>query len=523
MNTNVSLLKNFAANYGRELVLVAIALALNPYLFSALGPDGFGVIALTGSTAGLLRLLDAGMAHSIARFVSRFESLGERQGSLRVVNTSLLLYSITGVFAAAIVHFVGSRYLGALGVPPSIQAPAKTVFSLVAMSLAFRFPGNAFEGALRGLQRFDLANSAVVADRVVYALACVVSISLLGLDLVSVGASLLLGASISQLVRVLTLRRALGELRLSWSYVDRHTIRELLGFGAMAFLTQISWFLERTVGRVLVSAFLGAAALGVYALLTTATSLLFRMMTAVTNVVLPVASQLESTKDTAGLRRLWFDGSRMVFAIVAPAGIWIAVAAHPILLAWIGPEMASSATLLTWLVALQLLELAAGTGNMLLIGSGRVRNVGVSYIVGGCVTTLALYSLLAWTPLGLFSVVPAMALGILVRRVAVFLELRAALDIGLGAFAQRVLVPSVICAIPAAAIAWGALWLVGVDSRSAGAPSVRVWAALALSASATMVVYLGASWFVMLDTQERFAIRQWIADRVGSARQSTRA
>lgn len=512
MSQNASLLKNFGLNFGRELILVAIALLLNPYLFHRLGADGFGVVALTGSTAGLLRLLDAGMAHALARFVSRRHALDDREGVHAVVSTGLAVYVVSGLVACAIVAIGGTRYSAALGVPEPLREPAGIVFVLTGISLALRFPGNAFEGALRGLQRFDLSNAAQLADRVVYALSCVVALSLLDRGLVAVGASLLLGAAVAQVVRIVSLRHAFGELKIGPSRVTRAALGEMFGFGLLAFLTQAASFLEKTVGRVLVSAFLGAAALGVYALLITVTMLLFRGMAALTNVVLPMASRLEATSDRDGLRALWIDGSRMAFALVVPAGTWVLVAAGPILSLWVGPELAVHAPLLVALVGIQLLELSAGTGNVLLVGGGRAAAVGVPYVVGSALATAVLWALLAWTGQGLWAVVVSTAAGMLVRRAALFAALRRELDVPLRVYARRALLPATVCALPAGAAAWAVLRATGAYAGTAPTPLHA--AALLASGAATLAVFAACAWVVALDAGERAALHNAVARRL---------
>ncbi len=493
---------NILTNYTRHAVFVAVALVVNPFLFHRLGADGYGVIALMGSTGGLLYFLDVGMAHAISRFVSKYATLEEPHAVNRIINTAIAVYTVVGLASLAVLTGVGFFLLASLGVPESVVEPGRWVFVLAGVSLAVRFPGNAFEGALKGLQRFDLSNAAQLVDRVVYASCVLVALGLCGLGLVSVAFSLVIGSVASQVVRFAGLCLAYRKLELRWGLVSWQAFTEMLRFGILAFLTQVSAFLEGTAGRFIISAALTSTVLGAYSLVMVVVGLLSQMRISIASVVMPVASKYEALQDQHKLQRLLVDGSRLVLAVVLPAAIWIMVMGKPILVTWIGPEMAAFGTVLTLMAAVQTVDLLNGVGYMVLIGIGEVRILGWTYLVGS-VVGVTLLAVLVWgTNFGIYSAVVGIGASVVIRRSVVMVHMCRRVGMTTWTFVRRALLPAIASGVPAAGVAVTTRMYV-FDTG---------WLALVCSAALTGTTYIATAWFFVLHHEER----QWVVGMIRS-------
>ncbi len=487
---------NIATNYGRQILLIAIALLLNPFLFHGLGEDGYGLIALVGMTGGLLMLLDTGLAHAIARFVSKHTAIENGNEVNRVITTSVVVYSIMGLIAFALVAVLGLFFLTQLGVPDSLHDEALAVFLIVACSLAIRFPGNAFEGVLRGLQRFDLSNVAQLLERIVYASSAFLVLGLLDFGVIAIACSLLVGSSTSQLVRVIAAYRVYPELSIRREWISKRVFREMFSFGSMAFLTQISAFLENTIMRAIISAALGSTLLGSLNLVLVLTGLIRQTRLSVTNVVMPVASKYEALQDEEKLQRLLIDGSRLLLAIILPMGVWLMVMSEPILLTWIGPELADSATLLFLFALVQLLEASNGVGHMVLMGMGRAKFLGITYAASSIIAIGLLAILAFYTHLGLYSAAIALGAGVVLRRALVMIYMCRSVNLPVSTFAWRAMAPLAMSAIVSG--------IVAVPLRDF--LPLRGWSLLIVSALLTGIVFMVTIWYTALNKEEKTRI-----------------
>ncbi len=500
MKDGARLLRNIGSNYVQDVLLAIISLFLTPFIYLRLGAAGAGGIGLTGASTGLLRLLDIGLAHAVARFVSRSVALEDKDEVNRVVTTAMALYVCLGLVAFGIVAALGAFCLGALGVSELEQPAARWVFLFAGMSLAVRFPGNALEGALRGLQRFDLANVAPLADRIVYAACVTIVLAWFGWGLAAVGCCVFIGSIVEQLVRVFSVRAAYRSLRIGWEWVSLRTAREMLGFGTMASMTQIASFLEQTVLRFLVSAALGSAVLAKYHLVMTVVGLVPQLSIGVKSVIMPFASRYHAINDGERLRRLLLDGSKLVLAMVLPAVVWVVVMARPILLTWVGVDMESWSFMLQCMMAAFAADRFCGSGDMVLMGMGRVRATGVAYVTGS-VFAISLLTVLLWgTDVGVYSVPVALSAGILIRQSVVLMRMCRAAAVSVGRYVWSVLAPSLACAVVVGA-------LLTVARNYWFGPG---WTSLIASALLSGAVQLSATWLIVLSREQRETAIAWL-------------
>jgi len=470
-----------------------VSFFLNPFLYHKLGAVGYGVIALTGTTAGLLGLLDLGLAHAVARFVSRYHSLGDYDKVNCTMKTAVCAYVVAGLLAAATVGIAGVFFMDSLGVPSSVQGDARAVFVLAGVSLAIRFPGNAFDGVLRGLQRFVPSNMAQVADRATYAMLSVAALSLMGLGLVAIGFCMVAGSITAACIRWISLWRAyhgisMGLGRASWS-----AFREMVGFGTMAFLTQVSSFIEQTVFRLIISALLSSTLLGAFNLIMVVVSVIPQLTIGATSVAMPLASRFEALSDHARLRRLLIDGSRLVFLIIVPPTVWIIAMADVITITWVGPELVAWSDLLRIMTFLAACDFCCGSGNMVLLGAGRAKLLGSTYLVSSFVAVLTLVLLLQLTQSGLYAVAIAAGVGIAIRRPIVFVRMCHSVGVPVRLYLRQVLAPAVLCALVSA----GVLFVVRRFGPEGG------WWFLIGSIAVVLVTHGLSSWILVIREEER--------------------
>ena len=277
--------------------------------------------------------------------------------------------------------------------PAELDAVARAAFAWAGVTLTARFWGAAFDGALRGAHRFRELNATLVLERVLYGVAAAVAAGPLEAGPVGVAVAMTGATVAGQLVKGVVALRSLDGLRLSPGAVDRATWREITSYGGWASLTQIGVFLENGGLRALISAMLGSATLGQFNVLMTVVQLLSRLVSGTNDVIAPLASATDARGDRAQLQRMYVSGSKWILSLITPPTIVAGVLAAPLLRVWIGPELAPLGGALAALLAIQWLEQSFGTGNMIALGTGAARPIGIAYIVAGVV---ALGSAWAW-------------------------------------------------------------------------------------------------------------------------------
>ena len=508
MRQSLRIVWNVATSYAKEAVLVVLALILNPYLFHKLGDKAYGVIALTGVTAGFLYLLDVGMGHAVARYVSKNVALEDKAKVSEVVSSALAIYTVIGLVAFAIIACIGLFFLPRLGVPTEVLAPARWVILFMAVALLIRFMCYAFEGTLRGLQRFDVSNAAYLVERLVYAGGAFVAVGLLGQGLVAVGFSLFLGFLVANVVRFVAVFKVYQGLRVGWGLASWNTAIEMLKFGGLAAFTQLASFFEKTGVPLVLSASLGSTVLGYYNLVMVAAMMQVRLATAVNVVIMPVASKFETLAEEERLRRLLIDGGRAVLTIVVPAAVWMMVMARSLLVTWVGEDLAPFARLLVIMAAVELLDLICAVGNQVLVGMGAVRRLGVIYLLTSAFNLGCLAVLLRVTDWGIYCVPAALGTGILIRRTTILHHMCVKVGITSWRYIREVLLPVFGAGLLTAATLIFAQKLL----PDAG------WGMILLSIAIGGTVHLAASWLIVVSSAERRRLIGWFGGAFQRAR-----
>jgi O-antigen/teichoic acid export membrane protein len=194
------------------------------------------------------------------------------------------------------------------------------------------------------------------------------------------------------------------------------------------------------------------------------------------SALVPAASQLDARARPDALRGLYLRATRYTIILVAPIAATLMVGARPLLLTWLGAEIAEVATparvlLITWLVYANL-----AIAFPILIGTGRVRFL-MLFNLGTALLNLAL-SLLLVGPFGILGViVGTVAADSLLFPLGMWYALRA-LDISPAYYLKRVAVPAYLPLIVPVGLALTGMAL-GTTATLAG---VAVTGAVAVAA-----------------------------------------
>lgn len=134
--------------------------------------------------------------------------------------------------------------------------------------------------------------------------------------------------------------------------------RDLGGFGAKVFGVNLLNYGNRNADNLLVGRFLGASALGVYALAYNLMLLpLNRIVSPLSGVLFPAFSRMQDDRERTA--RVWIRANRMICALIAPAMFGLLVLAPDVIPTVVGPQWDDAVPViqvLTWVGLLQALQ-----------------------------------------------------------------------------------------------------------------------------------------------------------------------
>jgi len=350
-----------------------LTIAVTPIVVHRLGAEAYGVLALTGTFARLLGLLNLGLGTTLLRFLADRFAQDDHDEANEIFGTSIIFYGAIGLVGMAIAIVVGTTMTTSLFNLSAANVPAAR-FAFVIGGLGFLLVmiTKPFTILLFSLQRYDIQARLGVAFGTVSA-AGSIGLVLAGYRLYAL-VLLQLGIDLAALVVYTSVgRRLLPALKVRPRWNAR-LLRRMVSFSAFLFIASVSGFVLAELDRILTGALASVALLSFYVIPLGVASRISSAITTIASVVVPTSTELVAQNDLVRARRLYVRASRVVLVFLLALSIPTFVFAHELLLHWIGPAMADkSDTVLRLLVLTFFLSALAVVPFNVLIGAGNPR------------------------------------------------------------------------------------------------------------------------------------------------------
>jgi O-antigen/teichoic acid export membrane protein len=371
--------RNAGSSYAVRGLLGLSVLLLTPYLFRALGADGFGTWSVMLTVTTVFSLLEVSFSTGVTIHVAELQGSGRAQEAGRAVRSGALLMALLGVVALAVSLAVALLADGLAA--PGDRAEFRDGLIVLGMAMLLRFPCVAFGAGLTGWQRYDLFNVAEAITIAGFAVGSVIAIeSGGGLLELAIAQAVALVAGGAAFV-VLLLRRAAPRLSLRGGASE---YRRLTAFGSWALLAGGMAFVAERMDTIVIAALRGAAATGPYAAAQKLRSGLQSLTLPLFALLLPMVSELQASGRREEIARRLVLATRVAVQVSLPVAAALALFSHDVVATWLGsgaPD--STATIVAVLMLVELLAVSATPAQLVLIGVGRVRFVGLFGLADG--------------------------------------------------------------------------------------------------------------------------------------------
>ncbi len=269
-----------------------IPLIYTPIMLRLLGQSEYGLYSLANSIISYLSLLNFGIGSVVVRYVTQYRAKGDTDGVRRVLGLFVTIYSILAVivFAAGIVLASVSNIFFAEGLSSSEIERLKIIVVILATGTAITFPQSVFSSVAVAYEKFIFRRILNIVSTIA---APVINLVVLALGFGVIGMAA--GSAVSQVcftaIFLLYCKNNLGIYPV-FHQMPVQLLRELIGYCAFMFLATIADLLYWSTDKVLIGARLGSAAVGVYNIGGTFTSMLQNMSSSISNVFTPRVTTL---------------------------------------------------------------------------------------------------------------------------------------------------------------------------------------------------------------------------------------
>jgi O-antigen/teichoic acid export membrane protein len=399
---------NVSTRYLAYLVDAILGLVMLPFNLAHLGMAAYGLWMLTTSFTAYFAMLDLGYGGALVRFVAQYRARRDAPALNEVLSTFSVVYTAIGAVTYALVLVVAFNLDLLTTLTPEQAATSRTLLLIIGASLALRFVAGVYGGVIVGFQRYHLNNLTSIVTSLAVAAANV--LVLLG------GHGIVELVAVTTAVRVLALLvyrmnayRVFPGLAMRWSLFRRERLQEVSGFSVFMLMLDAAYKVNYSTDVLVIGAWLGAPAVALWAPAQRLSELALRLSNQLSEALFPIVVDCDASQRLARLRTVLIHGTRLSLATVLPVAGGLALLAHPLLTAWIGPSFTTTSTIVQILSFVVIVRVGSSTSSVVLKGAGmhqRLTTMVAVMAVGNLALSIALVDTLGLVGVALGTAVP---------------------------------------------------------------------------------------------------------------------
>jgi O-antigen/teichoic acid export membrane protein len=445
--------RSVLSNWFATAATLAVGFFLSPFVVHRLGNVAYGVWVLAISSVSYMAILDLGMASSVIRFVSKGHTSQDHVGASEALSAVLWVRLQIGALILVLSGGLAALFPLIFKVPPELALDAREAILIIGCTTTIYMVLGVFGSVVSALNRYDLRSLVTMLQLAVRVIG-VVAVLLTGHGIVAIAFCELAAVVVGNGLLFYIVRRIYPELSIRLTKPKREVLRNIWSYSAYVFIISIAVQLVYQTDNMVVGAFVSAAAVTFYSIGNSLCRYTQQFVGAMTTTFTPAASTLEAEGHTAGLRSLYYNGTRATMALALPIVITLIVRGGTFIGVWMGPQYArSSGTVLAILATAYMFSLQNITMGAIAYGVDK-HKILAKYAIGEGIANLALSIVLA-REFGIYGV----AIGTLVPNLVIHLILwpryvSRIVDVSWIQVYRNVSGPVFLCAVPFAAASY---------------------------------------------------------------------
>ena len=332
------LVRNVLVSWLSQLVFIAAGFVMPRLIDHRLGQELLGLWDFGWTVVAYFGLVQMGVVGSVNRYVAAHNATGDFEGVNRSVSSVFCV--LLAMAAVIVVLSIGTAFalpyvLGAqLG---KFQNELAWVVVGLGFATAVQTASAVYSGVLTGCHQWGIHNGLYASGHLL-TVAGMIGVLVSGGGIRSLAVVQLLGELLPAAARCYFAYRVCPQLSIRFRHADFKTARSMMHFGGKSFVPQIADLLLNQTVNVMIVAYLGPAALALFArprsLVLQTRALIFKMSA----VLVPSVSSLQALGDHRKVQELVIKATRYACCLTFPVTITLITMGSPVLVAWMGPN-----------------------------------------------------------------------------------------------------------------------------------------------------------------------------------------
>lgn len=286
-----------ALNYIVIILNMLVGLLYTPYMLRMMGQSEYGLYSLVASVISYLTVLDLGMGNAIIRYTAKYRAEGKTTEQYEMFGMFLVLYIVIGIvaFGAGLgLYFNVDTLFGATMTVEELDK-ARIMMLFLIFNLAVTFPMSIFGSIITAYERF-------VFPKVVNIIRVVLNTAIM-ICLLEMGYKAIAMVVLQTVFNILTLvinyiyckyklQIKIFFRKFNWSF-----LKEVAIYSFWIFLNVIMDKIYWNTGQFVLGAFVGTAAVAVFAIAIQLQHIYMNFSTAISTVFLPKVTGMVTKND----------------------------------------------------------------------------------------------------------------------------------------------------------------------------------------------------------------------------------
>ena len=316
-----------------------VGLVYTPYMLRMMGQSEFGLYSLVASVIAYLTIFDLGFGNAIIRYTAKFRSEGKTDEQYSMFGMFIVLYSIIGiaVFLLGLVLYFNVNVLFGDTMTTEELSKASILILLMVFNLAITFPLSIFGSIISGYEDF-IFQKIIQIVRII--LNTIVMVVILNYGYRAIGMVVVATAfNIITLLLNFWYCRYRIKIKIYFHKFNWSFLKEVAIYSFYIFLNVIMDRIYWSTGQFMLGAFVGTAAVAVFALAIQLQQMYMSFSTAISGVFLPkvtaMATKEHSIKEISDL---FIRTGRIQYIIMAFILTSFILFGKQFILLWAGSE-----------------------------------------------------------------------------------------------------------------------------------------------------------------------------------------
>ncbi|MGC7840688.1 flippase [Pseudomonas wayambapalatensis] len=391
MTSNIQVIKGTLLNLGGLGLPMIVAFFSIPYLIQLLGAEKFGLLALIWAVVSYAGIFDLGLGRALTQQVAMHDARGEQSKLGGVIGTAYLLMLAVSLVLGLLMFLFSDAIVGLFkGVTDVTET--EMAFHVMAVSVPFIIMASGFRGVLEARQEFAKVNCVRLPLGVYTFVGPVVAAYLVGPRLDVIAAVLVLGRLMMCAAYLWFVIKDVGaeeHRALRW---EKEHVGLLCTSGGWLSIASVVGPVMGYADRFVLGTIISASAVAYYVTPNELVTKLWILPGALTAVLFPLFSSRTPDGKDAGAIHLFDFSSALIYLVIAPFSLILAVFPFELLQFWVGTEFAQEGQQILVVFAFAILvNCMAHVPLTLLQGAGSARAVALLQVL-----EIPLFLLLLW-------------------------------------------------------------------------------------------------------------------------------